>query len=366
MRLTDRKNITNFGLLLLLFAFTLSIAGNTIAKTIREEVTKKYPVSGETKLYVQNKSGKTIVVGKSDIESIHISATKIVKTRGAEAAEKLMQSLGFDVESQGDEVWIISRYPDSRKEEKSFWSFFRGLKHRASIDYMIEVPRNFDVRVTSTSGDVEVSSIDGDAKLNGTSGDVLVRHVGGSIQIELTSGDVEVKDIGREVRIQLSSGSAFVDGTGGGLRLAATSGDVEAFNIDGDADVKLVSGNLTVKGCTGDLISVSSSGDMSIYDVRGSAQLSSSSGDIDIFFSVIEEGKYALSTCSGDVDVLYQSPRDIGFLLDVNTMSGTIDGDLEIKLEKVSRRQLKGVVGNGKASLVIATASGDITIYKKD
>jgi hypothetical protein len=78
-----------------------------------------------------------------------------------------------------------------------------------------------------------------------------------------------------------------------------------------------------------------------------------------------EEGKYALSTCSGDVDVLYQAPGDVGFLLDVNTMSGTIDGDMEIKLEKVSRRRLKGVVGNGKGSLVIATASGDITIAQR-
>ena len=353
-------------LLLLITAGTFLTASVAYSKTLRKEVKKKYTLAGEIQLVIKNAKGQTIVVGKDGLESIHILATKIVNTKKAEKAQELMDQLTFDVEGDGNMVRIISRYPDSHKEEKSIWSFFKGLKHSTAIDYMIEVPSEFSVGVISTSGDVEISSIEGDTKIKGTSGDVRVREIGGSCKIELTSGDVEIKDIEGETRVGLSSGSAFVDGSGDGLILHATSGDVQAFNIGGDAEVKLVSGDLLIDGCRGDLMSVSSSGDIVIKEIGGSADVNASSGSIEIFLMVDDEKKYNLNTCSGDVDVFYKSPKNIGFFLDVNTMSGTIDGNMEIKLEKVSRRQLKGIVGNGRGSLIIATSSGDITIHRRN
>ena len=353
-------------LLLVCAAGMFLTASAAYSETLKKEVKKKYILEGEVRLVVKNAKGQTIVVGKDGLDAIHILATQIVITKSEEKARELMDRLTFEIESEGDEVRIISRYPDRHKEEKSIWSFFKGLKHRTAIDYMIEVPAEFAVGVYSTSGDVEVSSIEGDAKIKGTSGDVRVREIGGSCLIELTSGDVEIEDIKGETRVELTSGSAFVDGSGEGLILSATSGDVEVFNIGGDADVKLVSGDLLIDGCRGDLVSASSSGDVVIKEIGGSANVEASSGSIEIFLVVDGEKKYNLNTCSGDVNVFYKSPRDIGFFLDINTMSGTIDGNMEIKLEKVSRRHLKGIVGKGRGSIVIATSSGDITIHRRN
>jgi DUF4097 and DUF4098 domain-containing protein YvlB len=273
-----------------------------------------------------------------------------------------MELLTFEVERDGDEIRIVAHHPDSDKERKSIWSFFKGLHHRTAIDFTIEIPKAFDVKVTSTSGDVQISAIDGDAMIYGTSGDLRVRRIGGSSLLELTSGDVEITDVARQVEVKLSSGSAFIDGAGEGLLLAATSGNVQAYNIGGNAEVKLVSGDLTLVDCEGDLNSVSSSGDMVIKNIGGSINVNSSSGDVEIYLTPAEMRKYNLSTCSGDVDVFYLNHLDLGFLLDVNTMSGAIEGDMEIRLDKVSRRHLKGVVGSGKAELVITTASGDVSI----
>lgn len=90
--------------------------------------------------------------------------------------------------------------------------------------------------------------------------------------------------------------------------------------------------------------------------------MNSSSGDVEIFITPADMKKYSLVTCSGDVDVFYLKDLDLGFLLDINTMSGAIEGDMEIKLDKVTRRHLKGTVGKGKAQLAITTASGDVSI----
>ncbi len=356
------KQTAKIILLVSFIAFTMAVAVNAYSVTLREEVTEKVPVSGEKVLHVKNTRGETIIVGKEGIREIRIEAVKIVKTKNEDEAKRLMDLLTFEVEKDGDEILIAARHPDDSKEKKSIWSFFKGVHNRTAIDFTIEIPKAFDVKVTSTSGDVQISSIDGDAKIYGTSGDLRVRHIGGSSFLELTSGDVVIENVARQVHVQLSSGSAHIDGAGEGLLLAATSGNVEAFNIGGDAEVKLVSGDLTLVKCMGNVNSVSSSGDMVIKDIGGSVTVSSSSGDVEIFLTPAEMRKYNLTTCSGDVDVFYLNNLDLGFLLDVNTMSGAIEGDMEIKLDQVSRRHLKGVVGNGKSQLVITTASGDVSI----
>jgi len=357
-----RKRTIKSFLLIAFIALGPAAAVNAYSETLRKEVTETIPVNGETVLHVKNARGETIIVGQEGLRKISIEATKIVQTKDAERAEELMKLLTFDVERDGDEILIIARHPDSDKERKSIWSFFKGIRHRTTIDFTIEIPKAFDVKVTSTSGDVQISSIDGDAKIYGTSGDLRVREVGGSSFFELTSGDVDIEDVARQVQVKLSSGSARIDGVGEGLVLTATSGDVKAYNIRGNADVKLVSGDLTLVDCEGDVNSASSSGDMTIKGIGGSLNVSSSSGDIEILITPAEMQKYNLTTCSGDVNVLYVNNTDLGFLLDVNTMSGAIEGDMQIKLDQVSRRHLRGIVGKGKSELVITTASGDVSI----
>jgi hypothetical protein len=58
--------------------------------------------------------------------------------------------------------------------------------------------------------------------------------------------------------------------------------------------------------------------------------------------------------------------KDYGFRLDVQTASGSIEGDLPIKVSRVDRRRLQGVVGSGAARVEIATASGDVTILERN
>jgi DUF4097 and DUF4098 domain-containing protein YvlB len=72
-----------------------------------------------------------------------------------------------------------------------------------------------------------------------------------------------------------------------------------------------------------------------------------------------------LSSSSGDVSVHYVPVKDFGFQLDVRTASGSIEGDLPIRVTRVDRRRLQGVVGSGAASLEIETSSGDVMILER-
>ena len=72
------------------------------------------------------------------------------------------------------------------------------------------------------------------------------------------------------------------------------------------------------------------------------------------------------TSSSGDVDVVFEAREGYGFLLDISTNSGAIEGDLDIKLNKISRKILRGVVGSGDGLVYIETASGDIRIKQKE
>ncbi len=167
-----------------------------------------------------------------------------------------------------------------------------------------------------------------------------------------------------DVQLRSSSGDALIRGTGGSISVSAASGDMEVHSVTGNARVELVSGDILIQGCDGDVESRTASGNAVLKNVLGSVRAVASSGDVTMDILPVGEKEFVVSTSSGDVSIVFATPESYGFLLDVSTSSGSIEGDLDIRLDKVSRRVLRGVVGNGSGKLLIETASGNIVIQQ--
>jgi hypothetical protein len=319
-------------------------------------------IQTESRIYVKNARGKTIIVGRKDTDGVLIHAHKVIRAKDSDMAAEWMEELSFTVNTDGAQFSVITHHPERSEEGGSVWAFLMGMRHRAYIDYTIEVPGDFAAKVSSTSGDVQITSLDGGVKLFGSSGDVYLRHIGGATFVEISSGDVEIKDIGDNLTIRMSSGDAVVREVEGTLGIQGTSGDVEVYEVGGDAKIELASGNVILKGCRGDAILKTGSGDGRIEHVEGNVKAVANSGDV--FASLRPDGasEYVLKTSSGDVEVTFEVTAGGGFVLEVATSSGSIEGELDIELDRISRKLLSGVVGNGDGRLYIETASGDIRI----
>lgn len=99
-------------------------------------------------------------------------------------------------------------------------------------------------RVRTTSGDVEVHSVDR-LELGTTSGDVRVRAVQGDASVTTVSGDARVGTVGGRVQGSAVSGDLHIDHVGGDVRFGTTSGDVRIDRCDGsDIALKSISGDL--------------------------------------------------------------------------------------------------------------------------
>jgi DUF4097 and DUF4098 domain-containing protein YvlB len=88
------------------------------------------------------------------------------------------------------------------------------------------------------------------------------------------------------------------------------------------------------------------------------------SGDVDYVGVIYSDGSYNFKSHSGDVTLTV--PSDAAFDLEAKTFSGSIESDFEITLVgKISKKELKGSVNGGGATLEVKTFSGDVHLKKK-
>jgi len=340
----------------------LLVAGTaSAASRIHRDERRSIETSGQRTIVVRNGRGQTVIVGSPNERNVTVVADMYVRAGDDDTARSLMDELTFAVVEGEDEIVVETNRPEPRNKRRGLLSMLRGSSE-AYIDYTIEVPRSFGVVSWSTSGDVRVTNVGGDAEIHATSGDVSLREIGGSARVELTSGTIDATSVARDLRILASSGSAVVERVGGGLVMQATSADVEARQVAGDCQVQLITGDFDLDGCLGNVHFQTSTGDAEFRNVEGGINAITASGRLVVMIVPVGDKEFVLSSSSGDIDVSYKMPRDYGFLLDVATGTGSISGDLAIKVEEINRRRLKGIVGTGKSKLIIETASGDVTI----
>ena len=102
------------------------------------------------------------------------------------------------------------------------------------------------------------------------------------------------------------------------------------------------------------------------HDVTSSgAGLKSMSGDVDYSGPLARGGRYELQTHSGSTRLTVTG--SVGFDLQASTFSGQIhlEPPLQLQGASLTRRSARGTVGDGGASVVATTFSGDVVIVKK-
>jgi hypothetical protein len=349
---------------LVLSAAILGFASPSSAKTVKktEESKKKVTLAKETELHVENAKGTTKIVGKSQGKIISIKTVKVAKASSDEEAQAAIDDLTFEIEKSGKVISIVTHYPDKTEKRKGVLGLFYRFKQIVAMNYYIEIPSFMDVKVDSKSGDVSIVMIKGSARVSCASGDVDLEQIGGDAAIDLSSGDIHAKDVDGSVKVATASGDVHCTSIGGDLGVETASGDLEISDVKGNASISVVSGDLVLKNCKGSVEAESSSGNLELLGVEGCLSASASSGDINAVINPDAKKVFNLSTASGDVGLEYLTPSKYGFLLEISTGSGSISGDMTIKMQNVSRRHLKGVVGSGIAQVKIMTASGDVDV----
>jgi DUF4097 and DUF4098 domain-containing protein YvlB len=170
---------------------------------------------------------------------------------------------------------IVSRKPLNR-----FVNF--SSKRPESIDVVIQLPTDSDVR-----GEAEV----GDFESDGALGAVVLKTGLGAFRLAET-GPLNLRSGVGQITVESVSGSAQVNSGSSDIRISAIDGAAEVSNgngkvrfgiVTGPADIKVSNGSLSVDHALSDITASNANGEVRIGEVvRGKVSATSKNGSVEV------------------------------------------------------------------------------------
>ncbi len=311
---------------------------------------KQFSLAGDHAA-VYNLAGQVTVVAGTG-SSVGVSATVLGRDAG---------KVTFDEADRGGRKTLVIRYPGDR-------IIYGADGHRGSSDLMVRDDGTFGdqhgkdwrrgdynkVRVTSSGSGLEAHT---DLRISvppGASLDVYLgvgrisaTNVNGNLRLDTSSGDVEVSGSKGDLIVDTGSGNVKVtDVAGTAISIDTGSGDVDATNVSApELNVDTGSGSVTLSQVTAKSVSIDTgSGDVQL-DLVGAVE------------------KLDVDTGSGSVTV--RVPASLSAQLAVETGSGDIETDFPVTVRRTGDDTLEGTIGTGAGRIDIDTGSGDVRLLKR-
>jgi hypothetical protein len=192
--------------------FVLATAGCDIAMADHSqketaEWRRTYELQPGGRLELANVNGR-IEVRPGTGTALEVYAKKIGSGATADAAKEALSRIEIVEQSSPSLVKIETSLPRGSN------SMFGGGRQ---VEYIVRVPANVEVRVSTVNGGVEVEGLNAKVTAEATNGGVRARDIGGPIEATTTNGGVEV-DLS-----QVPEAGVKLECTNGGIKLRLPS-----------------------------------------------------------------------------------------------------------------------------------------------
>ncbi len=196
-----------------------------------QDFQQSYKVAAGASISIKNVSGDIIITGY-DGDAVVVNGLREGRDR---------EMVEVEDRSSENRVDVGVRYPSPCNCD-------------ASVRFEVRVPRSmtFEInKISTASGDIEVTGVRGQVSVSTASGDVLVQNVNGRINASTASGEMRVVNVVGEVSAQSASGNveveiARLEGTDN-MKFSSASGDVHVklpSNIDADISMTTATGDI--------------------------------------------------------------------------------------------------------------------------
>jgi hypothetical protein len=149
---------------------------------------------------------------------------------------------------------------------------------------------------------------------------------------------------------------------------SSVSGNVEISEATGTIRAKSVSGDVNVREVAGTIYANSVSGDVTVGEASGAVSAKSTSGNVRVDLQRLEgahTNRLEFGSVSGNVEV--KMPGSIGAEVEMSTLSGHLETDFPITIEKREfgpGRSARGRIGDGARALKLSSVSGNVYLRR--
>lgn len=244
----------------------------------------------------------------------------------------------MDVLTEAEARAVLERSRMSYAQEGNVVTVAGENFRRESLisDFRIQVPKSFNLDVTTRGGDLNVRGVGGEIRLNTAGGDMTLSRVGGPIDVSTSGGDVSISDSKRSVNVRTAGGDIDLRNVGGRISARTSGGDVTLKGSADRVELETAGGDIVVYEAGGAVIAQTAGGDIEIKGARGGVAVRTSGGDIE---AQDIAGPLEARTAGGDIE-----GHGIGGSVSARTAGGGIE--------------LRGVQGG----VVGKTAGGDVEV----
>ena len=264
--------------------------------------------------------GGDIIIKTADVNEVHISAKEVIRASSDKEADELLQDLTLTFEQNGTEVVAEAKYEKSGGWHTGNWP-------PVQVSFTVTVPRNFNLNLNTSGGDIAVASLKGDVRARTSGGELKFDRIDGNLDGHTSGGDITLTEGTARAQLGTSGGNIHIDRAGGPTEVTTSGGDIIINSV-------------------AQLISATTSG-----------------GNVKAVITEPIKQDTLLSTSGGDVRV--RVVKGAGFQLDASTSGGDVNAEgLTLTIDKggVGKSRLVGSVNGGGPRLKLRSSGGDITI----
>ena len=202
---------------------------------------------------------------------------------------------------------------------------------RGTILWRIVVPRNVNLDLVATAGNINVGDVDGNAILRTTGGHITAGQIKGKAAIITQGGFVKAGNVGGDAEIRSQGGTLEVGDVGGNAEFHTTAGQIRAGSISGSVTAEGGRAIFIIKA--GDVQAMTNAGDISIGDA---ARINAKTAGGSITSRHVR-GPFQGHTESGDIRLdsaaaWVEASTGAGNIV-VHLVPENIDGDLHMDLQ---------------------------------
>jgi DUF4097 and DUF4098 domain-containing protein YvlB len=168
----------------------------------------------------------------------------------------------------------------SRKPRNRFVNF--SSKRPESIDVVIQLPADSDVRGEADLGDFQADGALGAVELKTGLGATHFSETG-PLNVRNGAGAVTVEGVSGTAKVHASSGDIRIGAVDGTAEVSSSNGKVRVGVVTGPATVKVSNGSVSVDRALSDITAESSNGEVRIGEVaRGTVSATSKNGGVEV------------------------------------------------------------------------------------
>jgi hypothetical protein len=255
-------------------------------------------------ILIENSYGSLSVIPGSDRE-VRARLKKVIyagESRAKDIAAEVR--LEMKTESKGEPGTPVK--PEAEPAKKSGEAYFVVRTNRESLnskdyafntDLEVIVPKNSQVTIRNTFGDVRVGGINGKLDINTTHRSLKISDCTGEFNISTRFADSQLTNLVGNVKLDSRSrGRVYIENIKGDLNVTSEYSPLEVINIDGKVQLSNTEGSIRVERITKPVVIDSRGSEVQIQNLQSSLKLNASHKKVeieDVASDVAIESRYA-------------------------------------------------------------------------